>query len=34
MFEHDESLRDDLLPVNFCALYKNGKLEVFLHPCG
>nr|YP_010035088.1 Cytochrome c biogenesis Fc [Aconitum kusnezoffii]YP_010989214.1 Cytochrome c biogenesis Fc [Aconitum carmichaelii]QOX10111.1 Cytochrome c biogenesis Fc [Aconitum kusnezoffii]WOV66874.1 Cytochrome c biogenesis Fc [Aconitum carmichaelii] len=31
MFEHDESLRADLLPKNFPASYENGKLEHFLH---
>jgi hypothetical protein len=31
MFEHDESLRADLLPINFTASYENGKLEHFLH---
>ncbi|PUZ39223.1 hypothetical protein GQ55_9G269200 [Panicum hallii var. hallii] len=31
MFEHDESLRADLLPINFPASYENGKLEDFLH---
>lgn len=31
MFEHDESLRADLLPINFPASYDNGKLENFLH---
>lgn len=31
MFEHDESLRADLLPINFAASYENGKLEHFLH---
>ena len=31
MFEHDESLRADLLPINFPASYENGKLEYFLH---
>nr|UEK21286.1 cytochrome c biogenesis FC [Ferula sinkiangensis]UEK21287.1 cytochrome c biogenesis FC [Ferula sinkiangensis] len=30
-FEHDESLRADLLPINFPASYENGKLEHFLH---
>nr|QNJ88675.1 cytochrome c biogenesis FC [Daucus involucratus]QNJ88676.1 cytochrome c biogenesis FC [Daucus involucratus] len=30
-FEHDESLRADLLPRNFPASYENGKLEHFLH---
>nr|UYG19703.1 cytochrome c biogenesis Fc [Pulsatilla chinensis var. kissii] len=30
MFEHDESLRADLLPINFPASYENGKLEHFL----
>ena len=30
MFEHDESLRADLLPINFPASYENGKLEDFL----
>ncbi|KAG2394643.1 Cytochrome c biogenesis CcmF C-terminal-like mitochondrial protein [Vigna angularis] len=30
-FEHDESLRADLLPINFPASYENGKLENFLH---
>ena len=29
--EHDESLRADLLPINFPASYENGKLEHFLH---
>nr|WBQ47795.1 cytochrome c biogenesis FC [Eucommia ulmoides]WLW41783.1 cytochrome c biogenesis FC [Eucommia ulmoides] len=31
MFEHDESLRADLLPIHFPASYDNGKLEHFLH---
>nr|YP_010373902.1 cytochrome c biogenesis FC [Hernandia nymphaeifolia]UPI56084.1 cytochrome c biogenesis FC [Hernandia nymphaeifolia] len=31
MFEHDESLRADLLPINFPASYENGKLTHFLH---
>ena len=31
MFEHDESLRADLLPINFPASYENGKLDNFLH---
>nr|UBB41920.1 cytochrome c biogenesis factor C [Ligustrum vulgare] len=31
IFEHDESLRADLLPINFPASYENGKLEHFLH---
>lgn len=32
MFEHDESLRADLLPIkNFPASYENGKLKHFLH---
>ncbi|XBI39804.1 hypothetical protein VPH35_124497 [Triticum aestivum] len=31
MFEHDESLCADLLPINFPASYENGKLEDFLH---
>jgi hypothetical protein len=31
MFEHDESLRADLLPINFPASYENGKQEHFLH---
>nr|YP_010216539.1 cytochrome c biogenesis FC [Macadamia integrifolia]QXX99519.1 cytochrome c biogenesis FC [Macadamia integrifolia]QXX99561.1 cytochrome c biogenesis FC [Macadamia ternifolia]QXX99603.1 cytochrome c biogenesis FC [Macadamia tetraphylla]UBS93293.1 cytochrome c biogenesis FC [Macadamia integrifolia] len=31
MFEHDESLRADLLPINFPASYENGKLEHFPH---
>nr|YP_010987419.1 cytochrome c biogenesis FC [Chloranthus spicatus]WON65838.1 cytochrome c biogenesis FC [Chloranthus spicatus] len=31
MFEHDESLRADLLPIHFPASYENGKLEHFLH---
>jgi hypothetical protein len=31
MFEHDESFRADLLPINFPASYENGKLEHFLH---
>nr|UFX34230.1 cytochrome c biogenesis FC [Zygophyllum fabago] len=31
MFEHDESLRADLLPINCPASYENGKLEHFLH---
>nr|UJH19990.1 cytochrome c biogenesis factor C [Bupleurum chinense] len=30
-FEHDESLRADLLPINFPASYENGKLDHFLH---
>nr|YP_010736427.1 cytochrome c maturation subunit FC [Plantago ovata]WEL36386.1 cytochrome c maturation subunit FC [Plantago ovata] len=30
-FEHDESLRADLLPIHFPASYENGKLEHFLH---
>ncbi|KAM7249302.1 hypothetical protein ACFE04_019629 [Oxalis oulophora] len=33
MFEHDESLRADLLLINFPASYENGKLEHFLHRC-
>nr|GEW34897.1 cytochrome c biogenesis FC, mitochondrial [Tanacetum cinerariifolium] len=31
MFEDDESLRVDLLPINFPASYENGKVEHFLH---
>ncbi|KAJ3667759.1 hypothetical protein LUZ61_021810 [Rhynchospora tenuis] len=31
IFEHDESLRADLSPINFPASYENGKLENFLH---
>uniref|UniRef100_A0A251TUX3 Cytochrome c biogenesis FC n=1 Tax=Helianthus annuus TaxID=4232 RepID=A0A251TUX3_HELAN len=31
MFEDDELLRVDLLPINFPASYENGKLEHFLH---
>ncbi|KAK9668560.1 hypothetical protein RND81_13G068500 [Saponaria officinalis] len=31
IFEHDESLRADLLSINFLASYENGKLEHFLH---
>nr|WGU13408.1 cytochrome c biogenesis FC [Dipodium fevrellii] len=31
MFEHDESLRADLLPRLSPASYENGKLELFLH---
>nr|QLA48227.1 cytochrome c biogenesis FC [Medinilla magnifica] len=31
MFEHDESLRADLLPIHFPDSYENGKLEHFLH---
>nr|UZO68594.1 cytochrome c biogenesis FC [Jasminum adenophyllum] len=31
MFEHDESLRADLLPIHFPASYENGKLKHFLH---
>nr|UTB64884.1 cytochrome c biogenesis FC [Potentilla anserina] len=31
MFEHDESLRADVLPISFPASYENGKLEHFLH---
>nr|YP_009121946.1 cytochrome c biogenesis FC [Hyoscyamus niger]AJK91371.1 cytochrome c biogenesis FC [Hyoscyamus niger] len=31
MFEHDESLRADLLPIHFPASYENGKLEHFFH---
>nr|BDI13109.1 cytochrome c biogenesis FC [Begonia coptidifolia] len=32
VFEHDESLRADLLPIiHFPASYENGKLEHFLH---
>ncbi|XP_020524092.1 uncharacterized protein LOC110007425 [Amborella trichopoda] len=31
MFEHDESLRADLLPIHFPASYENGKLDHFLH---
>nr|UHJ18902.1 cytochrome c maturation subunit FC [Aragoa abietina]UHJ18935.1 cytochrome c maturation subunit FC [Aragoa cleefii] len=31
IFEHDESLRADLLPIHFPASYENGKLEHFLH---
>ncbi|RRT65128.1 hypothetical protein B296_00029130 [Ensete ventricosum] len=30
-YYHDESLRADLLPRNFPALYDHGKLEHFLH---
>nr|WDY31141.1 CcmFc [Cuscuta australis] len=29
LFEHDESLRADLLPIHFPASYENGKLEHF-----
>ncbi|XP_052189867.1 LOW QUALITY PROTEIN: cytochrome c biogenesis CcmF C-terminal-like mitochondrial protein [Diospyros lotus] len=32
MFEHDESLHANLLPINFPTSYENGKLEHFLHP--
>ena len=31
IFEHDESLCPDLLPINFPASYENGNLECFLH---
>nr|UDH53968.1 cytochrome c biogenesis FC [Hemerocallis citrina] len=31
MFEHDESLRADLLPINLPASYESGKLEHFLN---
>ncbi|GFP85229.1 putative cytochrome c biogenesis ccmf-like mitochondrial protein [Phtheirospermum japonicum] len=31
IFEHDESLRADLLPIQFPTSYENGKLEHFLH---
>nr|YP_010937912.1 Cytochrome c biogenesis FC [Reynoutria japonica]WKY31439.1 Cytochrome c biogenesis FC [Reynoutria japonica] len=31
MFEHDESLRADLLSINFSASYENAKLEHFLN---
>jgi hypothetical protein len=31
IFEHNESLRADLLSINFWASYDNGKLEHFLH---
>lgn len=31
IFEHDESLRADLSPINFPASYENGKLEHCLH---
>nr|YP_010734213.1 cytochrome c biogenesis FC [Pedicularis kansuensis]WEG94017.1 cytochrome c biogenesis FC [Pedicularis kansuensis] len=31
IFEHDESLRADLLPIHFPTSYENGKLEHFLH---
>jgi cytochrome c biogenesis factor len=31
MFEHDESLRADLLPIHFPASYENGKVSHFLH---
>nr|KAJ0202198.1 hypothetical protein LSAT_V11C600339070 [Lactuca sativa] len=31
MFEDDESLRVDLLPINFPVSYEDGKLEHFLH---
>nr|WML72258.1 cytochrome c biogenesis FC [Ceratophyllum demersum] len=31
MFEHDESLRADLLPIHLEASYEHGKLEHFLH---
>nr|QKE23548.1 cytochrome c biogenesis Fc [Teucrium ornatum] len=30
-FEHDESLRADLLPIHFPISYENGKLEDFMH---
>ncbi|CAN6454055.1 unnamed protein product [Victoria cruziana] len=31
IFEHDESLHADLLPIHFLASYGNGKLDHFLH---
>nr|YP_011034119.1 cytochrome c biogenesis FC [Lycium barbarum]WAX39713.1 cytochrome c biogenesis C [Lycium chinense]WRI34013.1 cytochrome c biogenesis FC [Lycium barbarum] len=31
MFEHDQSLRADLLPIHFPASYENGNLEHFIH---
>ncbi|CAN6455536.1 unnamed protein product [Victoria cruziana] len=31
IFEHDESLRADLLPIHFLASCGNGKLDHFLH---
>ena len=31
MFEHDESLRAHVLPINFPDSYDNGKLEHFIH---
>ncbi len=31
MFEHDEELRADLLPINFPASYDHGKVLHFLH---
>ncbi|KAL8456180.1 hypothetical protein ACS0TY_037077 (mitochondrion) [Phlomoides rotata] len=31
IFEHDESLRADLLPIHFPTSYENGKLEHFPH---
>nr|QKE24017.1 cytochrome c biogenesis Fc [Schnabelia oligophylla] len=31
IFEHDESLRADLLPIHFPTSYENGKLEHFMH---
>ncbi|GER33234.1 cytochrome c biogenesis FC [Striga asiatica] len=33
IFEHDESLCADLLPIYLEILYKNGKLEHFLQQC-
>lgn len=31
MFEHDELLPANLLPIHFSASYENGKLEQFFH---
>ncbi|GFP90854.1 putative cytochrome c biogenesis ccmf-like mitochondrial protein [Phtheirospermum japonicum] len=31
IFEHDESLRANLLPIHFTTSYENGKLEHFLY---
>lgn len=31
IFEHDESLRADLLSIHFLSSYENGKLSHFLH---
>uniref|UniRef100_K4BZV8 Uncharacterized protein n=1 Tax=Solanum lycopersicum TaxID=4081 RepID=K4BZV8_SOLLC len=31
MFEHDESLRDNLFPIHCLASYENTKLEHFIY---